>query len=150
MRVVDYLLILLSLISIGYWMLNFEAINYRTGAETPLDMAIAIVGVLIGVELARRVVGNIFVILGALMLLSGVYGSYATDLMAHAGASFPEMCTSIFYKSDGVFGIMANVLATYVLLFVLFGAFLEKSGAQHFLLIFLWLPLVTKSAGLPR
>lgn len=136
MRVVDYLLILLSLISIGYWMLNFEPINYRTGAETPLDMAIAIVGVLIGVELARRVVGNIFVILGALMLLYGVYGSYATDLMAHAGASFPEMCTSIFYKSDGVFGIMANVLATYVLLFVLFGAFLEKSGAQQFFIDF--------------
>jgi hypothetical protein len=34
--------------------------------------------------------------------------------------------------SDGVFGIMANVLATYVILFVLFGAFLEKSGAQKF------------------
>ncbi len=136
MRVVDYLLILLSVITIGYWMLNFEAINYRTGAETPLDMAIAIVGVLIGIELARRVVGNIFVILGALMLLYGVYGSYAPDLLSHAGASFPEMCTSIFYKSDGVFGIMANVLATYVLLFVLFGAFLEKSGAQTFFINF--------------
>jgi TRAP transporter 4TM/12TM fusion protein len=37
-----------------------------------------------------------------------------------------------FYKSDGVFGIMANVLATYVILFVLFGAFLEKCGAQKF------------------
>jgi TRAP transporter 4TM/12TM fusion protein len=46
------------------------------------------------------------------------------------------VCTSIFYKSDGVFGIMANVLATYVLLFVLFGAFLEKSGAQRFFIDF--------------
>jgi TRAP transporter 4TM/12TM fusion protein len=136
MRFVDYVLIFLSIISIGYWILNFEAINYRTGAETPFDMAIAMVGVLIGVELARRVVGNVFVILGALMLLYGVYGSYAPDLFAHAGDSFPELCTSIFYKSDGVFGIMANVLATYVLLFVLFGAFLEKSGAQKFFIDF--------------
>ena len=39
---------------------------------------------------------------------------------------------SIFYKSDGIFGIMANVLATYVLLFVIFGAFLEKCGAEKF------------------
>jgi TRAP transporter 4TM/12TM fusion protein len=136
MRFVDYVLIFLSIISIGYWILNFEAINYRTGAETPFDMAIAMVGVLIGVELARRVVGSVFVILGALMLLYGVYGSYAPDLFAHAGDSFPELCTSIFYKSDGVFGIMANVLATYVLLFVLFGAFLEKSGAQKFFIDF--------------
>nr|VFK39987.1 MAG: TRAP transporter, 4TM/12TM fusion protein [Candidatus Kentron sp. TC]VFK55875.1 MAG: TRAP transporter, 4TM/12TM fusion protein [Candidatus Kentron sp. TC] len=136
MRVVDYLLILLSIGSVGYWILNFEAINYRSGAETPLDMAVAMVGVLIGVELARRVVGNIFVILGGLMLLYGVYGDYAPELISHAGDSFPELCTSIFYKSDGVFGIMANVLATYVVLFVIFGAFLEKSGAQRFFIDF--------------
>jgi TRAP transporter 4TM/12TM fusion protein len=136
LRIVDYVLIFLSIFSIGYWILNFEAINYRTGAETPFDMAVAIVGVLIGIELARRVVGNVFVILGALMLLYGVYGEYAPDLFSHAGDTFPGVCTSIFYKSDGVFGIMANVLATYVILFVLFGAFLEKSGAQRFFIDF--------------
>nr|VFK68193.1 MAG: TRAP transporter, 4TM/12TM fusion protein [Candidatus Kentron sp. UNK]VFK73536.1 MAG: TRAP transporter, 4TM/12TM fusion protein [Candidatus Kentron sp. UNK] len=136
MRVVDYVLILLSIGSVGYWIMNFEVINYRSGAETPLDMAVAMVGVLIGVELARRVVGNVFVILGAVMLLYGVYGDHAPEIISHAGDSFPELCTSIFYKSDGVFGIMANVLATYVVLFVIFGAFLEKSGAQRFFIDF--------------
>ncbi len=132
MRVVDYILIALSLACVGYWILNFEAINYRTGAETALDKSIAIVGVLIGVELARRVVGNAFVIIGTVMLLYGVYGPYAPELFAHPGDTFPNLCTTIYYMSDGVFGIMANVLATYVILFVLFGAFLEKSGAQKF------------------
>lgn len=134
MRVVDYILILLSMISIGYWIFMFETINYRTGAETQVDMVFAIIGVLIGIELARRVVGNVFVILGVVMLTYGVYGYLAPDLVSHAGAPFTELCISIFYKSDGVFGIMANVLATYVILFVLFGAFLEKCGAQKFLL----------------
>ncbi len=132
LRILDYVLIFLSIFCIGYWILNFEAINYRTGAETPFDMAVAIVGVLIGIELARRVVGNVFVIIGVVMLAYGVYGDYAPELFSHAGDTFPGVCTSIFYKSDGVFGIMANVLATYVILFVLFGAFLEKSGAQRF------------------
>lgn len=136
MRAADYLLISLSVFSIGYWMLNFEAINYRVGAETKLDMAVAVVGVLLGVELARRVVGNVFVFIGALMLVYGVYGDYAPELLAHAGDSFPNLCTSIFYKSDGVFGIMANVLATYIILFVIFGAFLEKSGAKQFFIDF--------------
>ncbi len=136
MRIVDYLLMVLSIVSVGYWMLNFEAINYRTGAETQLDMTIAMVGVLVGVELARRVVGNIFVFIGGLMLLYGVYGDHMPDLIAHAGDTFPLLCTSIFYKSDGVFGIMANVLATYIILFVIFGAFLEKSGAQKFFIDF--------------
>jgi len=136
LRLLDYVLIALSVVSIGYWILNFEAINYRAGAETELDTAIAVIGVLLGVELARRVVGSIFVVLGALMLLYGVYGSYAPEIIAHAGDTFPALCTSIFYKSDGVFGIMANVLATYIVLFVIFGAFLEKSGAQRFFIDF--------------
>ena len=136
LRGVDYLLIVLSIFSVGYWILNFEAINYRTGIETNFDKAVAMVGVLIGIELARRVVGLSFVIMGTLLLLYGVYGAYMPDLFSHAGDTFPEVCTSIFYKSDGVFGIMANVLATYVLLFVLFGAFLEKSGAQKFFIDF--------------
>ena len=138
LRIGDYLLIFLSIFTIGYWMVNFEAINYRTGAETPLDMTVAVIGVLIGIELARRVVGTVFVILGVLMLLYGVYGDYMPDMFAHAGETFPGLCTTIFYKSDGIFGIMANVLATYVLLFVLFGAFLKKCGARKF---FIDLPL---------
>jgi TRAP transporter 4TM/12TM fusion protein len=137
-RVLDYVLIVASVISIGYWILNFEAINYRAGLETELDKTIAMVGVLIGIEVARRVVGFVFVIIGVVMLLYGVYGAYAPDLVAHAGDTFPDLATSIFYKSDGVFGIMANVLATYIVLFVIFGAFLEKSGAQRF---FIDLPL---------
>jgi len=136
MRIVDYILMVLSIVSVSYWILNFEAINYRTGAETTLDAAMAMIGVLIGIELARRVVGSIFVIIGALMLLYGVYGEYMPELISHAGDTFPELCISIFYKSDGVFGIMANVLATYVLLFVIFGAFLEKCGAEKFFIDF--------------
>ncbi len=131
-RIIDYLLIVLSTVSIGYWIYMFEVINYRTGAETQTDMVFAIIGVLIGIELARRVVGGVFVILGTVMMLYGVYGYMAPELVSHAGAPFTELCVSIFYKSDGVFGIMANVLATYVILFVLFGAFLEKCGAQKF------------------
>jgi TRAP transporter 4TM/12TM fusion protein len=136
LRMVDYLLILLSIVTIGYWIFNFEAINYRTGIETQLDMVMAMVGVLLGIELARRVVGNVFVVIGVLMLLYGMFGDRLPDLLSHAGDTFPGLCTSIFYRSDGVFGIMANVLATYVILFVLFGAFLEKCGAQKFFIDF--------------
>ncbi|HKI80380.1 MAG TPA: TRAP transporter fused permease subunit [Pseudodesulfovibrio sp.] len=135
-RILDYLLMLASLVSVSYWIWNFEAINYRIGIETNTDKLMAMVGVLISIELARRVVGNIFVIIGVLMLLFGMYGAHMPELIAHAGASFPDLCTSIFYRSDGIFGIMANVLATYILLFVLFGAFLEKCGAQRFFIDF--------------
>ncbi|UCG79300.1 MAG: TRAP transporter fused permease subunit [Nitrospirota bacterium] len=136
MRVVDYLLMVLSIVSVGYWITNFEAINYRTGAETRLDAVIAVIGVLMGIEIARRVVGTVFVVMGIILILYGVYGAYMPELISHAGDTFPELCISIFYKSDGVFGIMANVLATYIILFVIFGAFLEKCGAEKFFIDF--------------
>ncbi len=135
-RIIDYVLMAASVFCIGYWILNFEVINYRAGAETDLDMAVAMVGVLVGIELARRVVGIVFVIIGAIMLLYGIYGEYFPEAISHAGDTFPELATSLFYKSDGVFGIMANVLATYIILFVIFGAFLEKCGAQRFFVDF--------------
>jgi TRAP transporter 4TM/12TM fusion protein len=137
-RIWDYFLILVSVVTLGYWIVNFEAINYRAGAETELDQWIAMIGVVVGVEVARRVVGSVFVIIGTIMLLYGVFGDseLIPEVLQHAGDTFPYLCTSIFYKSDGVFGIMANVLATYIILFVIFGAFLEKSGAQRFFIDF--------------
>jgi len=135
-RVMDYSLIVVSIVTLGYWIVNFEVINYRAGAETEVDKWIAMAGVLVGIEVARRVVGNVFVVMGAIMILYGIFGEYAPELISHAGDTFPDLCTSIFYKSDGVFGIMANVLATYIILFVIFGAFLEKSGAQRFFIDF--------------
>jgi TRAP transporter 4TM/12TM fusion protein len=136
MRVVDYIFMILSAIAITYWIFNFEAISYRAGAETSLDQIMSVIGVLLGIEIARRAVGSVFVVIGVIMLLFGVFGEYAPDLIAHPGDTFLNICTTIFFKEDGIFGIMANVLATYVILFVLFGAYLEKSGAQRFFIDF--------------
>lgn len=136
LRIFDYLLMILSAVVCLYYILNFEALNYRAGAETQADQIIAVLGVFIGIEVARRVVGIVFVILGILMMLYGIYGPYMPELFAHPGDTFVGINTFIYYQLDGVFGIMADVLATYVLLFVLFGAFLERSGAQAFFIDF--------------
>jgi TRAP transporter 4TM/12TM fusion protein len=132
LRGVDYLLMLVSFGVVAYWIANFRDLNYRAGAETQVDQMVAVVGVLLGIEVARRVIGLVFVGIGAGLLLFGIYGHAMPDLVAHPGTSFMNLSTVIFFKADGVFGIMADVLATYVLLFVLFGAFLEASGAERF------------------
>ncbi|MCF8259787.1 MAG: TRAP transporter fused permease subunit [Melioribacteraceae bacterium] len=147
LRKLDYLLMVLSGLTVVYWIVNYEALNYRAGAETELDQWVAAAGVLLGIEIARRAVGIVFVIIGLLMLAYGIFGEYAPDLIMHPGDTFLGVCTTIFFKEDGVFGIMANVLATYVLLFVLFGAFLEKSGAQRFFIDFPMAAVGHKTGG---
>ena len=136
MRIVDYLLIIASAVAVGYWIMNFEALNYRAGAENLIDRYVGLVGVLIGIEVARRVVGKVFILVGVVFLLYGIFGEYMPDLIAHPGGSFLDITTEIYYKPDGMFGIMPSVMATYVLLFVLFGAYLEASGAQKFFIDF--------------
>ncbi len=131
-RVIDYILMAIAIVTVGYWIRNFGPLNYRAGAETRTDQMIAVVGTLLGIEIARRVIGWVFVGLGGALLLYGIYGYAAPDLIAHPGTSLMNLSTIIFFKADGVFGIMADVLATYVLLFVLFGSFLAASGAERF------------------
>ena len=135
-KAVDYALILLVLGSCGYFILNYEALMYRAGLETAVDGVVSVIGVFIGVEIARRVIGNVFVVIGLAFLAYGIWGIYFPEPFSHPGNSFSQMATIIFLKDDGVFGVVANAIATFILLFVIFGAFLEKSGAHKFFIDF--------------
>ena len=70
------------------------------------------------------------------------------EVIAHRGFLVERLCTSLFITTNGVFGVMANVLATYVILFIFFGAFLQKSGAGKFF-IDLPMALAGRSTGGP-
>lgn len=131
-----------------YWLKEFEALNYRAGAETELDALISIVGILLSLEVCRRVLGWSMTLIGVGMIAFAYYGPYLPELLAHRGFSFERISTAMFLTTNGVFGVMANVLATYVILFIFFGAFLHKSGAGRFF-IDLPLALAGRSTGGP-
>ncbi|KJS00924.1 MAG: C4-dicarboxylate ABC transporter permease [Desulfobulbaceae bacterium BRH_c16a] len=131
-----------------YWLSQFEALNWRAGAENELDSLISITGILISFEVCRRVLGWSMTIIGALMVAFAYFGPVLPDLLAHRGFSFERICNALFLTTNGVFGVMANVLATYVILFIFFGAFLQKSGAGRFF-IDLPLALAGRSTGGP-
>ncbi len=131
-----------------YWMLEFEALNYRMGMETQTDFYVSIVGVLLSLEICRRVLGLSLTLVGSVFMAYCYFGPYMPDVIAHRGFTIERIMTHIYLKEDGVFGIMADVLVTYVILFIFFGSFLKKSGAGKFFLD-LPLALVGKSTGGP-
>lgn len=133
---------------IYYWLSQFEALNWRAGAENELDSLISITGILISFEVCRRVLGWSMTIIGVLMIAFAYFGPYLPNILAHRGFDFERICTALFLTTNGVFGVMANVLATYVILFIFFGAFLHKSGAGRFF-IDLPLALAGRSTGGP-
>lgn len=142
---------LFALVAAGvvyYWLNQFEALNWRAGAENELDALISITGILISFEVCRRVLGWSMTLIGASMVAFAYFGPYLPNILAHRGFSFERICNALFLTTNGVFGVMANVLATYVILFIFFGAFLHKSGAGRFF-IDLPLALAGRSTGGP-
>lgn len=144
----DILLALIAAGSVYYWISQFESLNYRAGAENELDALVSIVGILISLEVCRRVLGWSMTFIGIGMLVYAYFGPYFPDIIAHRGFGFERLSTALFLTTNGVFGVMANVLATYVILFIFFGAFLQKSGAGRF---FIDLPMAAagKTTGGP-
>ncbi len=144
----DIILAIAVIVSIVYWISQFEALNYRAGAEHQLDRLIGVVGVLLSLEVCRRVLGWSITLVGIGAIGFALFGPYLPELFAHRGFSFDRLAISLFITTNGVFGVMAGVLATYVILFIFFGAFLQKSGAGKFF-IDLPLALAGRSTGGP-
>jgi TRAP transporter 4TM/12TM fusion protein len=134
----DILFALASGLVVYYWISQFEALNYRAGAENDLDALVSIAGVILSLEVCRRVLGWSMTFIGIAMFCYGYFGPHFPDIIAHRGFGLERLATSLFLTTNGVFGVMASVLATYVILFIFFGAFLQKSGAGKF---FIDLPL---------
>ena len=129
---IDILLASLSVISIGYWIVEYPNIANRAGAYTSLDIVMAAIGVIISLEMSRRTVGWGLPIIAAVGILYALFGRYMPNAISHQGFSIQRIIEHCFFAQDGVFGIMASVMATYVILFIFFGAFLEKSGVGQF------------------
>lgn len=105
------------------------SLGNRAGAESRLDMVVAVLGLILVLEAARRSVGWALPILAALFLLYAFVGPYLPSwLFAHRGYSLDRVTSQAFLHSQGVFGIALRVMFTYVYLFVLFGALLEATG----------------------
>jgi len=114
------------------WWLGGRSLGERAGIEQGLDIAVAVVGLALVFEGARRTVGWALPTLAAIFLLYGLFGSMLPDwLLPHRGYDLSRLAAQTFLHSQGVFGIALRVMFTYVFLFVLFGSVLEATGTTN-------------------
>jgi TRAP transporter 4TM/12TM fusion protein len=137
-----------SLVVAGYYMQQYEAIAYRMGRETQLDMFFATAMVVLSLEVGRRALGYALPIIALVLMAYAYFGPYMPDLIAHRGYGLRRIVNYAFLTPEGIFGLMANVLATYVIIFIFFGAFLNRSGVGGFF-IDVALALAGRTAGGP-
>ena len=135
----DWSLVVLSLASIGYLFLRYEYVMTRLAYVTPLerwDLLLGIVLTLLALEAARRTIGPALPITALVFLSYALLGPYLPPPLRHRGFSLGLTIDQLYLTTDGIFGIPLAVSATYVILFVLFGAFLEKSGTGQLFMDF--------------
>ena len=125
---------------------NFITLSISLNNPSPLLLAIGIFCIVLTLEATRRILGLALPILALLFVGYALWGHHLPMLFAHSGYSLERIITTIGLSSGGILGITLGVSATYVVLFIVFGAFLERSGAGK-LFIDLAFSLVGKFRG---
>lgn len=143
----DILLIILGTGSFGYLILNYDRISISGGRIDDFEVAIGGVALLIVFEAARRASGNL-AILALIFFAYNWFGEYLPGYFGHNGFSLERVLTTQFWGTEGVLGTGIGVSATYIFLFVIFGAFLKHSGFSKFINDFS-LTLVGQTPGGP-
>jgi TRAP transporter 4TM/12TM fusion protein len=111
-----------------YLSMNYIRIMEAGGEYLPLDYVVGICGTLLTLEAARRAVGLPIVVIAGTFLLYSYFGAYVPGFLAHRGFSIRRIVAHMYFTTEGILGIPLGVSATFIFLFILFGAFLEKTG----------------------
>ena len=116
----------------AYLFIAYEQLAQRPGNLTTLDLVTACVGIPLLLEATRRALGPALAVIALVFLVYSVAGPWMPDMLAHRGVSFTALANHQWITTEGVFGIALGVSTSFVFLFVLFGALLERAGAGHY------------------
>ncbi len=128
----DTILSIIGILVGLYWTFQYEQLIYRAGMNNILDLIVAGLAVLLVLEAARRVVGLPITIIAVLALLYAYFGPYMPGFLEHRGISISRLLSHMYYTLDGILGTPIGVSSTFIFLFLLFGAFLDKTGVGQY------------------
>ncbi len=114
-------------LSLYQWMFEGDLIQ-RAGDPTEIDIVVGCIVVLMLFEAARRILGLALPLVCLTFLAYGLFGQYLPGDLAHRGYAFTQIVDQLAFGTEGIYGIPTLVSATYIFLFILFGAFLEHAG----------------------
>ncbi|MEJ2661418.1 MAG: TRAP transporter fused permease subunit, partial [Desulfobacteraceae bacterium] len=131
----DVTLAVLS-VAVGVYLVLFEdALHARNEVPTQIDLLFAAAAIVLMLEITRRTAGYIIPAIAAFFLGYALwFGQYLEGLWNFPGVHLERMLYRMYFAPDGIFGTIATISSTFVFLFVLFAAFLLKSGAGEFII----------------
>ncbi|MGV2940867.1 TRAP transporter permease [Mesobacillus sp. LC4] len=128
----DLLLAVIAVAVGAYWPMMIDDLVNRVGRLTPMDFYIGIAAILLVLEATRRTVGLPITIIAALFMAYALYGPYMPGFLAHRGLDLESLVQTMFFTTEGILGTPLGVSSTFIFLFLLFGAFLVKTGVGQY------------------
>lgn len=128
----DAVLVIASLSISAYFMLFLDSWEMRRAAMGPFDFWFGVMAILLVLEATRRSVGIILVIVCAFFMLHALFANYFPPPFFGPPNTPMRLVRTIFLGDDGLFGVAVSVMAQFVVLFILFGAMLNITGAGAF------------------
>lgn len=130
----DSICIALSIFVTVYFVVIYDIlVRDRAGENTVLDLWVGALAIVLLFEASRRVVGNALTLIALFFLTYNFFGAYIPGILGHYGFSLERVINIMFWGGQGIFGTALGVSATYIFIFVLFGAFLKNSGFSDFI-----------------
>ncbi|WP_246938544.1 TRAP transporter permease [Bacillus pinisoli] len=121
----------LGLIGVVYILFSYSTIhNVQMSNAITRDYIFAVITIVVLLEAARRSIGIFIPLLALIAIVYALFGPYFPGMFAHAGFTFERLLYRLYMTTEGVFGITLSIASTYIILFILFGAFLGASGAS--------------------
>ncbi|MCG7201598.1 TRAP transporter permease [Marinobacter pelagius] len=130
--VFDWILALAAAFAASYLYVFYDQLSTRPGAPNTQDMVVALGGLVLLLEATRRALGLPLTIVATVFIVYSLAGPYMPDVISHKGASLSKLASHQWLGTEGVFGVALGVSTSFVFLFVLFGALLERAGAGNY------------------
>jgi TRAP transporter 4TM/12TM fusion protein len=134
----DWLLVTLTLVALGWPLVDFSLFIYRAANPTTTDLACGAIALVTILEATRRTVGWILPVSAVVFVTYAFAGPMldrvGLDLLAHRGYDMDRVIGSLYMTLEGIFGVPLDVATTYIILFTIYGAVLQFSGAGAFFL----------------
>ncbi|MGZ8479746.1 MAG: TRAP transporter permease [Candidatus Binatia bacterium] len=128
----DWLLALASIAVVAYPLWDFEEFIYRAALPTQLDQIFGALTMLLVLEATRRTTGWVLPVVAIGFLAYASFGAYLPPPWTHQGYQLDRLVGHMYITLEGIFGVLLDVAATFIILFTIYGAVLEFSKAGEF------------------
>ena len=115
-----------------YVLLNFEEVIYRANSPTPTDFAFGVVAIVVVLEAARRTIGWHLPVLGIIAIAYAYFADFMPGPFRGPGKNLDDIVANQYLGTDGMLGQPLLVAATFIILFTIYGAVLDYTGAGKF------------------